>query len=87
MQSNNAEVIDYAKGNESRRRIGPKALIEINEARLAIGLRPIKMKQRKCLKCGSSFQSLGERTCGCLARVSTSGLIDAGMHGEAVIYA
>ena len=81
-----SDAQEIKKGNESRRRIGPKALIEINEAREAIGLKPLKVKKRNCLKCGTEFESLGERTCGCLARISTTGLRNVGMHGENVIY-
>jgi len=41
-----------------------------NHARKLAGLSPIRVKIRKCIACGTMFQSAGNRTCGCQSRSS-----------------
>ena len=41
-----------------------------NHARKLAGLSPIVIKVRKCIACGRSFESAGNRTCGCQSRKS-----------------
>jgi hypothetical protein len=38
-----------------------------NRARILVDLPPIEVKVRKCVVCGSSFESIGNRACGCAA--------------------
>jgi len=38
---------------------------EKNEARAAVGLSPLKIVVRRCLRCEKLFESTGNRTCGC----------------------
>ncbi|NRA43520.1 MAG: hypothetical protein HRU09_01055 [Oligoflexales bacterium] len=48
------------------------ALRETQEARAAAGLNSIEVKIRKCIICKALFESIGDRTCGCLKdRVTT----------------
>ena len=41
-----------------------------NIARRLAGLTPITIKVRRCIACGSSFESSGNRTCGCTSRTA-----------------
>ena len=55
------------------KKLPPSVLKEIelkNHARKLAGLSPIRVKVRKCIACGSSFESAGNRTCGCQSRNS-----------------
>ncbi len=45
-----------------------KDIEQKNLARKLAGLAPIVVRIRRCLACGSSFQSSGNRTCGCASR-------------------
>jgi len=47
-----------------------KDIEQKNAARKLAGLPPISTSIRRCLTCGSSFQSAGNRTCGCASRVA-----------------
>ena len=38
----------------------------LNKARSHIGLKPLRIKIRKCISCGTNFESIEARTCGCL---------------------
>lgn len=52
------------------RRLAPPVVKELelkNAARRDAGLREIRVKVRTCLACGRFFESMGNRTCGCLA--------------------
>lgn len=42
-----------------------RLLAEQNQARAYLGLPLLKIKIRKCVSCGSLFESIEERTCGC----------------------
>ena len=42
-----------------------RILAEQSEARVRVGLPALKVKTRKCISCGSLFESVEERTCGC----------------------
>lgn len=37
-----------------------------NRVRERWGLEQLKIKIRKCLRCGAEFESKGNRTCGCI---------------------
>lgn len=39
-----------------------------NNARKLAGLMPIQIRVRRCIACGSLFESSGNRTCGCSSR-------------------
>lgn len=39
-----------------------------NQARRLANLAPIKIRIRACIACGQSFESAGNRTCGCNTR-------------------
>ena len=41
-----------------------------NAARKLAGLPPILTRIRRCLTCGSMFQSAGNRTCGCTNHIA-----------------
>jgi len=45
-----------------------QTISEMNKARKLAGLKPLEIKVRKCLGCGRSFESIGNRFCGCLER-------------------
>ena len=45
---------------------------DTNEARLEAGFKPIEMRVRKCLSCGTLFESIGNRMCGCIRGQVTS---------------
>jgi hypothetical protein len=45
-------------------------LREKNKARKLAGLAPIEVKVRACNACGQSFESIGNRSCGCTGRVT-----------------
>ena len=50
------------------KKLGPfqaRALMDQNTARSAIGLSKIEIKIRRCLSCGSLFESTQNRLCGC----------------------
>lgn len=38
----------------------------MNRARELAGLSPIEVKIRRCITCGGLFESVGNRTCGCV---------------------
>lgn len=38
---------------------------EKNKARAAIGVSLLQVQVRRCLRCNTLFESLGNRTCGC----------------------
>lgn len=50
-----------------------KDIEQKNIARRLAGLSPIVIKVRRCISCGSLFESAGNRTCGCSSR--TTGMI------------
>lgn len=53
------------------KRLTPSARKEIdlkNHARKLAGLSLIQIKTRKCIACGKTFESAGNRTCGCQSR-------------------
>lgn len=50
-----------------------KDIEQKNIARRLAGLSPIVIKVRRCIACGSLFESAGNRTCGCSSR--TTGMI------------
>jgi hypothetical protein len=43
-----------------------------NNARKLAGLTPIQIRIRRCIACGSLFESSGNRTCGCSSRSAGS---------------
>lgn len=47
-------------------------LRDANEARIINGLKPLEVKIRTCIVCKKKFESIGDRTCGCIKdRVTT----------------
>lgn len=49
-----------------------KDIEQKNIARRLAGLSPIHIRTRRCLSCGSMFESSGNRTCGCSSRTAGS---------------
>lgn len=49
-----------------------KDIEQKNIARKLAGLAPIHVRVRRCLTCGSRFESSGNRTCGCSSRTAGS---------------
>jgi hypothetical protein len=47
-----------------------KDIEQKNIARRLAGLSPITIKVRRCIACGSPFESAGNRTCGCSSRTA-----------------
>ena len=47
-----------------------KDIEQKNIARRLAGLSPISIKVRRCIACGSPFESAGNRTCGCSSRTA-----------------
>lgn len=47
-----------------------KDIEQKNAARKLAGLPPILTRIRRCLTCGTMFQSAGNRTCGCTNRIA-----------------
>ena len=47
-----------------------KDIEQKNIARKLAGLSPIAIKVRRCIACGSPFESAGNRTCGCSSRTA-----------------
>ena len=47
-----------------------KDIEQKNIARRLAGLSPIVIKVRRCIACGSPFESAGNRTCGCSSRTA-----------------
>jgi hypothetical protein len=47
-----------------------KDIEQKNVARKLAGLSPIIIKVRRCIACGSMFESAGNRTCGCSSRTA-----------------
>jgi hypothetical protein len=47
-----------------------KDIEQKNIARKLAGLSPIVIKTRRCIACGSMFESAGNRTCGCSSRTA-----------------
>lgn len=47
-----------------------KDIEQKNIARRLAGLSPIHVRVRRCLTCGSMFESAGNRTCGCTSRTA-----------------
>ncbi|MBX9702965.1 MAG: hypothetical protein K2X39_02305, partial [Silvanigrellaceae bacterium] len=47
-----------------------KDIEQKNIARRLASLSPIQVKVRRCLTCGSMFESAGNRTCGCSSRTA-----------------
>ncbi|WGL60344.1 hypothetical protein QEJ31_01840 [Pigmentibacter sp. JX0631] len=47
-----------------------KDIEQKNIARRLAGLSPIHVRVRRCLTCGSMFESAGNRTCGCSSRTA-----------------
>lgn len=47
-----------------------KDIEQKNVARRLAGLSPIVIKVRRCIACGSKFESAGNRTCGCSSRTA-----------------
>jgi hypothetical protein len=47
-----------------------KDIEQKNVARKLAGLSPIVIKVRRCIACGSKFESAGNRTCGCSSRTA-----------------
>jgi hypothetical protein len=47
-----------------------KDIEQKNIARRLAGLSPITIKIRRCIACGSPFESAGNRTCGCSSRTA-----------------
>jgi hypothetical protein len=47
-----------------------KDIEQKNIARRLAGLSPIVIKTRRCIACGSMFESAGNRTCGCSSRTA-----------------
>ena len=61
------------QGNKTRKMLIKKlskfdrAIVnETNEDRISLGLKPHEVKIRSCLACGIKFESIGDRTCGCI---------------------
>lgn len=55
------------------KRLPPSVVKDIeqkNVARRLAGLSPIVIKVRRCIACGSKFESAGNRTCGCSSRTA-----------------
>jgi hypothetical protein len=55
------------------KRLPPSVVKDIeqkNVARRLAGLSPIIIKVRRCIACGSKFESAGNRTCGCSSRTA-----------------
>lgn len=55
------------------KRLPPSVVKDIeqkNVARRLAGLSPIVIKVRRCISCGSKFESAGNRTCGCSSRTA-----------------
>ncbi|MCB9228438.1 MAG: hypothetical protein H6618_02410 [Deltaproteobacteria bacterium] len=53
------------------KRLPPSVVKDIelkNQARRLANLAPIKIRVRMCIACGQSFESAGNRTCGCNTR-------------------
>lgn len=53
------------------KRLPPSVVKDIelkNQARKLAGLAAIKIRVRRCIACDLSFESAGNRTCGCNAR-------------------
>ncbi|BBH53634.1 hypothetical protein [Fluviispira sanaruensis] len=73
-----APVSDLANGerieNGMRIKTLPPSVIkdieQKNIARRLAGLSPIHVRVRRCLTCGSMFESAGNRTCGCSSRAA-----------------
>ena len=70
-----APVADSAKTLKKEepviKRLPPSVVKDIekkNIARKLAGLSPIVIKVRRCISCGSMFESAGNRTCGCTSR-------------------
>jgi hypothetical protein len=49
-----------------------KDIEQKNVARKLASLSPIVIKIRRCIACGSPFESAGNRTCGCTSRTAGS---------------
>lgn len=47
-----------------------KEVTLMNRARELAGLSPIIVKIRRCISCGTLFESVGHRTCGCVPMTS-----------------
>ena len=61
----------HSEGFGKVKLLPPSVLKDIEQKNLArklAGLAPILVRVRRCLACGSSFQSSGNRTCGCASR-------------------
>jgi len=48
---------------------------EQNQARLQVGLSEMKVIVRQCLSCGQFFESIDNRTCGCLKERSDTRIL------------
>ncbi len=62
-----------ADGGSKIKYLPPSVMKDIeqkNAARKLAGLPSIVTRIRRCLTCGSMFQSAGNRTCGCASRVA-----------------
>lgn len=59
-------------GSQSKIKTLPPSVVkdieQKNIARKLVGLSPIIIKVRRCIACGSAFESAGNRTCGCSNR-------------------
>ncbi|APJ04256.1 hypothetical protein [Silvanigrella aquatica] len=77
-ESTNNQVSELANGerfeNGLRVKTLPPSVIkdieQKNIARRLAGLSPIHVRVRRCLTCGSMFESAGNRTCGCSSRTA-----------------
>lgn len=49
-----------------------KDIQQKNVARKLAGLPEIRIQVRKCIACGSFFESAGNRTCGCVTRTAST---------------
>ncbi|MFW7378526.1 MAG: hypothetical protein ACOH5I_06960 [Oligoflexus sp.] len=61
MKPTSQAVVKFLPTTEKRE------LQDHNEARRLVGLPSIQVKVRHCLACGSPFESIAKRNCGCMA--------------------
>jgi len=70
---NIAKAVDSYESGARVKTLPPSVVKDIeqkNVARRLAGLAPINVRVRRCLTCGSLFESSGNRTCGCSSRVA-----------------
>ncbi|MBP9706947.1 MAG: hypothetical protein KBD78_04835 [Oligoflexales bacterium] len=63
--------LTHEKFNNRVKTLPPSVVKDIelkNNARRLANLTPIKIRVRRCIACGTMFESAGNRTCGCNTR-------------------